>query len=1215
MTHLPLSFFGGFDILLDSAPISGLKSDKVRALLAYLAVEASRPHRREALAGLLWPDSSDTAALNSLRNALANLRRVLGDAQAAQPFFQITRETICFNLDADCQLDVAEFERQNAKPKTQISHLQYLVSLYRGPLLAGFSVESAPFEEWALYKREQFQRQAVEALHTLAAHHEAAGEYAAAADYARQQLALEPYDEEAHRQLMRALALSDQRPAALRQYETCRQLLAAELGVSPVRQTVALYEAIRDGSLRGTATKQPTLSLSSTSAYQSVTSAAFVGRERELARLNNHLAGALAGQGQVAFITGDAGSGKTALASEFARQAMATSDALLVAIGSCSAQASIGDPYLPFVEILELLTGDIEARRAGGTISPEHARRLWEALPYTLQVLTETGPDLIGRFMPAAPLALRADERRHPRDAWQRRLAELVKQATSKGANRPLLQPPMRLFDQVVDVLTAVARRHPLVLILDDLHWADSGSLSLLFHLGQRLAGSRILVIGTYRPGDLVAVGDTPLPSQGGGRGAGERFPGQSVTADEPATDAHRPLTSVINELTHVYGDIVIDLAQADGRRFLEAFLNSEPNRLGGEFRAALYRHTGGHALFTVELLRGLQERGDLIRDEMGRWKEGPSLNWACIPARIEAVIAERIGQLSARNRALLTVASVEGEEFTAEVLARVLDLNENTVIEQLSGPLCRQHHLVFAHSLRRLSGNGQRLSRYRFQHALFQEYLYRNLDTIERSRLHEAVGRTLDTLCAGNPDEIEMLSPRLAWHFAEAGLTEKAANYLLRAGRRAMQLAASEEAVSHFTRGLMLLHTLPESADRAQLEMELQFALGAAFVAFRGWGTPERTNVFARAIELGRRAGELSVILQAMTMQADQYRAAGECDRSRALADQMLEIANHTGEPLHLMLAHFTMGSTLLLWGELPSALDYLEKGLAGWDAQGDSGLTTLFGTDLGVLTLCWLAWTQWGLGYPEQALRRSQEALAYAERLTHQFMIGVALHLGVLSIAVFRGDEQAVSEGLAALAKVNEGQESGLFRVWQATFLGWLQVRQGETAAGIATLRGAIAAWEASGSRSGRPFQLTLLAEAYLRNGQTAAGLAAVAAALGVIEQGGMHLFEAECWRLRGDLAIAARSQNLAGGETPEGCFRRAIEIARRQGAKAWELRATISLCRLWQSQGRVDEAWEFLAAVYHWFTEGFDTSDLRAARSLLVELEAAAAQESHR
>ena len=231
---------------------------------------------------------------------------------------------------------------------------------------------------------------------------------------------------------------------------------------------------------------------------------------------------------------------------------------------------------------------------------------------------------------------------------------------------------------------------------------------------------------------------------------------------------------------------------------------SAEPNRLSAAFRAQLVRHTEGHPLFTVELLRGLQEGGDLVRDAEGCWVEGPALHWAKLPARVEAVIAERIGRLPDRCRALLAAASVEGEEFTAEIVARVLGVDESAIRQCLDGDLGDRHRLVAAVSLRRLGA--RKLSRYRFRHHLFQRYLYDHLDVVRRVNLHEAVGSALEALCGEAPDDLDALAPRLAWHFEMAGLLGRAATYYLQAGRRAARLAAHEDAIGHLTRGLALL-------------------------------------------------------------------------------------------------------------------------------------------------------------------------------------------------------------------------------------------------------------------------------------------------------------------------------------------------------------------------------------------------------------------------
>jgi len=771
MVALKLSLFGPFQAQLHSQPITHFESGKVRALLAYLAAEAGRTHRRETLAGLLWPDRPDQAAHTNLRHALSSLRRSIGDQQADPPYLRIDPGTIRFNPDSDFWLDAAEFDKLTAGSQSPaatnlqvIERLQNAVALYHGDFLEGFSLrDSSPFEEWILIQREHYRQATVQALSILAGFYEQGGDWDLAHIYARRLVELDPLDEAGHRQIIRLLALSGQRSAALRQFETCRRILAEELAVEPAQETLRLYERIKAGeALQAERWKVPPRPAPDQLFVP------FVAREQEFALLNHHLDSALAGDGRLVFITGEAGSGKTALAWEFARRAMSRDTSqgatLLAAAGNCNAFSGQGDPYLPFREILETLTGDIEARRASGAILPEHARRLWDAFPDAIQALVEAGPDLVGLFLPADPLVLRASTFTPGGTAWQTRLTELVQRHRREVSPSPVEQ--MSLFEQVTTLLHNLASRHPLLLFLDDLQWADSGSISLLFHLARRLAGSRILIVGAYRPDDL---------------------------ARDIHGDRHS-LETVVNELERHFGEIRVNLAQAETRKFVDAYINTEPNRLDFGFREMLYQHTEGNALFTVELLRGMTERGDLVQDESGHWIESANLDWELLPSRVEAVIAERIGRLSQECQSLLATASVEGEEFTAEVVARLQGVAEMDIIHCLGGPLKSQHGMVRAQELQRVGR--RRRSRYRFQHALFQKYLYNHLDPAERSRLHEAIGEALEKLYADLAPE---LAVQLAWHFEEAGLPERAVDYLLQAGNRAVQLSAHTEAIRHF--------------------------------------------------------------------------------------------------------------------------------------------------------------------------------------------------------------------------------------------------------------------------------------------------------------------------------------------------------------------------------------------------------------------------------
>jgi DNA-binding SARP family transcriptional activator/tetratricopeptide (TPR) repeat protein len=754
-------------------------------LLALLATEPDRPHRRETLAGSLWPGSPERTARTNLRQALANLRRALGDDRHSDlPLFRISRQTIQLDTSAGVFVDVPCFlsllEAGRSTGRAPVPQLVEAVELYRGSFLEGFSIADSPeFEEWALLTRERLHRLAMDALHRLARHYLQRGQYQRALPYAWRQVELDPWREEAHQQVMRMLAYSGRRGAALAQYETCRRVLAQELAVEPAAETTRLYEQIRDGTLE--APPPPPAPEAFLPGFLERDAAdqpgpVFVAREKELARLDAYLEAALAGQGQVVFVTGGPGRGKTALLGEFVRRAMDAHSDLLVALGKCNALSGAGDPYLPFREMLSMLMGDVEARWAAGSIGRDHARRLWAALPIAAQALAERGPYITGILIDGPTLLSRAEVATELQVApWLTRLREQVEhqRAHTKGLEQS------HLFEQVTNVLCCLARTHPLLLIIDDLQWADVASTGLLFHLGRRLQGHPILLAAAYRPEEVVFGRD----------GAG------------PVKDEDHPLDKVLAELKEQFGDVWVDLARSDpsqDRAFIDAFLDSEPNRLDEGFRGALFARTLGHPLFTVELLRAMQERQDLLRDDEERWIEGPALHWETLPARVEGAIEQRIGRLSPELRDILAVASVEGEEFTAQVVARVQGHEERQLLHLLSEDLERKHRLVRARN--EIRAGSRHLSRYRFGHVLFRDHLYGSLSPGERRLLHREVGTALEELCG---DKVGEIAASLADHFS--GDAEKERYYARLAGERAASQYANEEAVRHLSRALEL--------------------------------------------------------------------------------------------------------------------------------------------------------------------------------------------------------------------------------------------------------------------------------------------------------------------------------------------------------------------------------------------------------------------------
>jgi serine/threonine protein kinase len=644
--------------------------------------------------------------------------------------------------------------------------------------------------------------------------------------------------------------------------------------LASMRQVAADLEAIREGNYHQPGagpdqTVPPTYSLDhalppflmADNEKIDLEPSLFVAREGELGQLEEQLEPALSGSGRIAFIMGEAGRGKTTLLTEFARRIQGRHESLVMASGTCNAFSGAGDPYLPFRDIISTLLGDIERGWKAGSISREQAIRLWRLLPHAFQVLLDIGQDLIGVFVPRATLTHAASGLGLGDREWQRELYNLAEPKI--GRKSDLEQ--RYLFDKYAQFLSALSIRQPLLLLLDDLQWADGASINLLFHLGRRLANSQILIVGAYRPSE-VALG--------------------RYAEDE---DRH-PLATVVNELKRQFGDIQIDLGQTtqdEGRAFVDAFLDGEPNQLDEGFREALFEQTNGHPLFTIELLRDMQARGDLILNDAGQWVEGPTLMWNALPARVEAVIAQRISRLDQPLQDILTAASVEGEVFTAQVVARVQRLEERPLLHQLSGELARRHRLVQAGD--EINVGERYLSRYKFGHALFQQYLYSGLTPGERRLLHAEIARALEELYEGNLGEVTV---ELAHHYLQAGNRPKAIEHTHEAASRAESMFAYKEAIQHLNTALALfkagekrtarLEMIEELADIHVLLGEYPLAVPIYQEALGLWLSMEDVDK-RTLIRLHRKIGEATIL---MTWLADyeQFRAIGRANLEKGL-------------------------------------------------------------------------------------------------------------------------------------------------------------------------------------------------------------------------------------------------------------------------------------------------------------------------------------------
>jgi len=1182
MTKLTISLLGSLRADVDGQPIQDLKTNKVRALLAFLAIEAKNPVRRETLAGMFWPEFDERRARANLSQALFTLRHGIGDDSAAQPLLAVDRDTIQFAPDHRLSVDVRIFDgamqaNKGASTRAMIRELETAVALYEGEFLEGFTLaDSPPFEIWCLTLRERLHRQMSDALTQLVDFYEREANHERALTYAARLVELDSWREEAHVALMRQLALCGRRSEALVQYEACRRVLAEHLGIAPMRQTTALYESIRDERLVEKSIPDSAITDQGALSPAFLTAAAAtpppiicVGRDEQFAWLEQAQEKALAGNGRVAFIAGEAGSGKTVLWQAFARQTMERHPKLLVASSKGTAYTGLGDPYATFREIASQLCGDVATQLAAARMTRTQALRLWRALPMTTTTLVQDAPGLIGTFVEGKNLAKRGevfaqearlDRRQTP---WLAQLKSLLAGGGGAGAAG---QMQITLFDQYLRFLTTMARHSPLLLVLDDLQWADVGTIGLLFHISRNLAGQRLFILGAFRPEEITVA-------QAGVR---------------------HPLQPLVHEAQKEFGEVILPLGQKADLSFVEAFVDNEPNNLDETFRSRLFELTGGHPLYTAELMRGLQERGDLFKDSQGRWQAGSELDWDALPPRVEGVIAERIGRLPLDSRRLLHAAAVQGETFIAEVAAQALETNETRVVSALGNELSRDHRLVHAQRLEHVGDGHERLSTYQFHHFLFQKYLYDHLDPVEKARLHETTGKALASRVGEGASE---MSVQLARHFEAAGILDKAVDFLLHAGNFAIKLAANDEAGRHFAHGLALLDDIPATLEQAQRELALQLGLGTAYQLKDGYGSSEAQHAYSRALDLCARAGDSPQLVAALWPLATYTTMVGDLRQGVALAEQALTIALRGEDPFFICVAHHHVGWIFHHCGRLDESVAHQEETMALYDRQYHEPMVRMFGHDFGVTSLGWSAWPLCCLGFPDRALQRCHEAIALAQSFDHPFSLMHAYGL-TAQTHYLRGELVRAGDFAERMLEIAETYGFATYIAAAYFTLGARQIGKGHFAQGLARWRKQLDLFEAGGIKLYHRGSLAALAGLLIQLDQIEEAQCALAKA----DATGYHDYTDALLEIcRGQL-LAAQGH---AAEEVAACFLRAIQIAQEMGAKLFELQATMSLCEVWQAQGQQEEARQRLAAVYNWFTEGFDTPILQTAAAMLGEL----------
>jgi predicted ATPase len=594
-----------------------------------------------------------------------------------------------------------------------------------------------------------------------------------------------------------------------------------------------------------------------------------------------------------------------------------------------------------------------------------------------------------------------------------------------------------------------------------------------------------------------------------------------------------------------------------------------------------------GVPLFLEELTKAvLEAAGDTPEPDTNRHGPGgPST--PTIPATLQDSLMARLDRLAGAKE-VAQIGAVVGREFGYDLLAAVTPLAEGELHEALQQLVTSE--LVF------IRGTPP-TSTYTFKHALVQDAAYASLLRSRRQQLHASIARELEGRW---PDVREVRPELLAHHFAEAGLPDKAAIYGLEAGRAAFRRSAVTEAVVHLRRALGLLTRMPEDDDRRRLELDLQIALGHALIAAKGYGVPGVRDAFARARELAT-AADTALQVSMLSGIGAYHTMRSESRAALWVGRDIVRLSRRGDNPAAYVEGQRRIGAALQQLGRLVPAQRHFDSGLARFAPAQEPVREAAFTVEPYSTLLAHLFTTLLLLGYPDRARARRMESIELARQAAHPLTLAQHLHLAALSAFVLRdrdGLQGWVDEFVALTAEHTLAHFTEWARIWQ----GWLAAEAGGGPESLPQLQEALSAVRATGARYWSPFYVALLADAHRRVGDADQALEVLGEALEEVKLTDERVYEAELHRLRGAVLLS-RAPSPTGEAEP--CLWRALAVARGQKARLWELRAATDLARLRQAQGEPREARGLLEPVYAWFTEGFDTPDLKEAAALLDEL----------
>jgi DNA-binding winged helix-turn-helix (wHTH) protein len=752
---------------------------------------------------------------------------------------------------------------------------------------------------------------------------------------------------------------------------------------------------------------------------------------------------------------------------------------------------------------------------------------------------------------------------------WLLQMPSLLSSAERELLNREVVGATReRMLREMGDALDQLTAEQPLVLILEDLHWSDRSTLDLISYLATQRAPAQLLLIGTYRNAELVASG--------------------------------HPLKAVKQEL----------LAKQQCEELALDYLNEESiakylsvrfagNRFPAELAQLIHQRTEGNALFMVNVVDYLVNK-ELLVNHNGPWELAVGIEKIelGVPDSIKQMIEKQIDNLDPESQRTLEVASVVGAEFST--LSLIVGMGDDlATTEMRCERLARQRHFIQLCGVQVLP-NGEAVGRYAFIHALYQNVLYDRVSPLRRVQLHRRIAERGEEVYGERAGEI---ASELAVHFERGRDDKRAAKYLQRAADNAIRRHAYREAVALARRGLAVLATVPDSVERDEQELCLRLTLGVPLIATEGYGSAHVGNVYRRARELCQKLGDTPDVSEVFWGLWVFRTVRSELAAAREIAEEFLRLAERLPYPGLKMRGHEAMEVTLVQMGQFSLAVEHFEQGLALYDPAKHRDDAVFYSQNPEVAMRSHAAWALWFLGQPDQAVQQIDKALTLARELSEPHGLAHVYYFGAM-IYILRREPRRAQEFAAAARDVSREHGLAMYEGFALVAHGWSLAEQGLHEEGIEQIRQGLAIHQATGARLGRPQFLALLGDVLVKAGQTDEALAVFDEALELAHNRREERNVAELYRLKGELLLLRSDHSSDPGEV-EACFNRSLQIARQQKARSWELRASLSLARVYKERGDSAAARVLLTQIYEQFTEGFDTADLREAKALIDEL----------